>query len=194
MKTLNLPNKLTLLRVVLVPICMIVMLLPFLPDVWSRILSAAIFVITSLTDMLDGMIARKKHLITDFGKFLDPLADKILIIGVLLAFMMRERANGTMVLLLLITLFVIVFRELAVSGLRMIVGSKSSIVIAANWLGKLKTVFQMITVLVLLLEPIVLPGLKCLPSYICLGITSILTILSGWNYFRAYWGYIDPKE
>ena len=86
---LNLPNKLTVTRIFLVPVCMFFVLFEGLPETWSRIIAAAVFILTALTDTLDGMIARRFHLVTDFGKFLDPVADKMLVIGVLLSMLVR---------------------------------------------------------------------------------------------------------
>ena len=88
---MNLPNKLSLARVIMVPVFMIVIALPesVMPDVWSRIIGTAIFILTALTDMLDGMIARKCNMITDFGKFIDPLADKFMIFGAMLVILYK---------------------------------------------------------------------------------------------------------
>ena len=117
---MNLPNKLTIMRVILVPVFIIVMLLPFYGVNTARIIGCAIFVIASLTDMLDGKIARKYNLVTDFGKFLDPLADKILVITAFICAMTVETGHRYMVSAIAVTTAVIVFRELAVSGLRLV--------------------------------------------------------------------------
>ena len=200
MNKLNLPNKLTLLRIILVPICMACIMLSspnesgdsVLPVVLGHILAAVVFVLTSLTDMLDGKIARKYNLITDFGKLMDPLADKMLVLGVFVSLISRFRANATLCLLLLIVTFITLFRELAVTSLRLVVSSKGNIVVAANWMGKVKTVSQIVTIFVLLIEPILPVSLLFIPSYVCLAFMTYMTIASGLNYFKAYWPYIDP--
>ncbi len=134
---LNLPTKLTVLRLLLIPFCMAAIIAPVFPgDVIWRIVAVAIFALTSITDMLDGMIARKYNLVTTLGKFLDPLADKMLIIGVLISVMLRYSEDKTFCTVLGIALFVIVLREMSVTLLRMMAASKDGIVIAAAWLGK----------------------------------------------------------
>ena len=145
---MNLPNKLTLLRIILVPFCMFFIAFTGMNDVLSRVIALVLFSVTSLTDMFDGKIARKYNLITDFGKFLDPVADKLLIVGCYLAILIRYRANDLFVQVMFWCLFIIFFRELAVTSLRMIVASK--VVIAADWMGKCKTVSQMVCVIVVL--------------------------------------------
>jgi len=179
-----------------VPICMLFILLgpAPLPDTWSRIISAAVFILTSLTDMLDGMIARSRGLVTDFGKLMDPLADKMLVLGVLLALIVRFRGDTLFCLVLMIVTFIVLLRELAVTSLRLVVASKESVVVAANWMGKAKTVTQILTILVLLLEPIVLPASAPILSYVCLVLMTLLTIASGMSYFKAYWPSIDPTK
>lgn len=196
MQRLNIPNRLTLIRVAMVPVCMLVILLgpSPLPDTWSRILGAAIFVLTALTDMLDGMIARARGLITDFGKLMDPLADKMLVLGVLLALIVRYREDTVFCTVLMIVTFIVLLRELAVTSLRLVVASKENIVVAANWMGKAKTVTQIVTILVLLLEPIVLPATTPVLSYVLLGLMTLLTLGSGFSYFKAYWSAIDPTK
>lgn len=183
----NLPNILTILRVLLVPVFMLCVLIsPDLP-VW-RWVACLVFIAISLTDMLDGKIARKRGLITDFGKFLDPLADKFLILGALLALMHKyDAALGGM--LVWVTL-VVILRELAVTSLRLVAVSKSGTVIAASIWGKLKTCSQMVSICVVLLEPVVLtPFLHtpdCLFSYITLGFMTFATLFSGIDYFVKF--------
>jgi CDP-diacylglycerol--glycerol-3-phosphate 3-phosphatidyltransferase len=196
MNNLNLPNKLTLIRIIMVPICMLFILLGPSPlqDAWSRIISAAIFILTSLTDMLDGMIARSRGLITDFGKLMDPLADKMLVLGVYMALIVRFRADTLLCLVLMAVTFITLLRELAVTSLRLVVSTKGNVVVAADWMGKVKTVSQMLTILMILLEPIVLPASAPILSYACLAFTTVMTVASGFNYFKAYWPYIDPAK
>ena len=196
---LNLPNKLTVARVIMVPFFMIFILYrPFGPT-WSSIIAAAIFILTALTDLLDGKIARSRGLITDFGKFLDPLADKIMIIGAFLCFCMSlddKVMAGIMVWATIIT----VFREFAVTSIRLLASSDSGIVIPANFMGKLKTMVQSITVIIILLEPIVFgPELAIfskyhLISYIGIALSVYLTVHSGYNYIKAYWLLLDPSK
>lgn len=137
---MNLPNKLTVARIILVPFCMFFIAFTGMNDTAARIIALVLFSLTSLTDMLDGKIARKYNLITDFGKFLDPVADKLLIIGSYLAILVRYRENAVFTQVMFWCLFVIFFRELGVTSLRMIVADK--VVIAANWMGKLQKRFR----------------------------------------------------
>ena len=189
---MNLPNKLTLARVVMIPFFMIFLLFPIIPVEWiSRVVAAAIFALTALTDMLDGKIARKYGLITDFGKFLDPLADKVMVISAMLSLIYVNRATILCEYLVWAT-FIIVVRELAVTSLRLIVNTGEKIVIAANWLGKIKTVSQIVCILSLLLEPVILPTYPVI-SFITLAATVILTVWSGVNYFVAYLPHISFK-
>ncbi|HHX53383.1 MAG TPA: CDP-diacylglycerol--glycerol-3-phosphate 3-phosphatidyltransferase [Clostridiales bacterium] len=191
---MNLPNKLTILRIILVPFFMFFLLFPVFGETISRIVAAVIFALTALTDLLDGKIARKYNLITDFGKFLDPLADKVMIISAFISLMVIDRAETGLIIALAITTSITVFRELAVSGLRLIVSSKANVVVAAAWLGKVKTVTQVIAVFVLLLEPALLPFTYPYISYVLLAATAVMTLWSGADYFRAYWKHIDPSK
>ena len=190
---LNLPNKLTLLRMVLVPVCMFVIMAEFIPELWARIIGTAVFVLTSLTDMLDGKIARKYHLITDFGKFLDPVADKLLVIGTMLAVLVRVRTVPVFPIVLSVALFIVIFRELAVTSLRMIVNG-NGIVVAAGWPGKIKTVSQMVSIVCMLVEPLILPEGGMILSYITVSFMAFMTLWSGIDYFRQYWKYLDPRK
>ena len=193
---MNLPNKLTVLRVCLVPIFMAVMFIPFNKTA-QCLIAAAIFGITALTDMLDGKIARKRNLITDFGKFLDPVADKIMIFGAFAGLTVMNIENHVFVIILSIASFIFFFRETAVTSMRMIVGTASGVVIAANILGKIKTVSQIVFVLCSLLEP-VLWGFFDLDllilTYTSLTFMTVMTIWSGINYFMSYLPYIDPEK
>ena len=137
---MNLPNKLTLMRIILTPVFMAVLYWGFPGADYAAL---AIFIIASLTDLLDGKIARKYHLVTDFGKFADPLADKILVTAAMLWFVEVGRMPAW-------ALLVVLLREFAVSGLRMIASDKGR-VIAAGWSGKVKTASTMVCVIVMLL-------------------------------------------
>lgn len=186
---LNLPTKLTVLRLLLIPFCMAAIIAPVFPgDVIWRIVAVAIFALTSITDMLDGMIARKYNLVTTLGKILDPLADKMLIIGVLISVMLRYSEDKTFCTVLGIALFVIVLREMSVTLLRMMAASKDGIVIAAAWLGKCKTVTQMAAVIVMLVEPVsfISQYTHLALSYILIAAMTFMTVWSGISYFKAY--------
>lgn len=136
---MNLPNKLTMLRIILTPVFLAVLYWGF-PG--ADYVALAIFIVASITDLLDGKIARKYNLVTDFGKFADPLADKILVVAALLWFVEGGRMPAWM-------LMIVVTREFAVSGLRMI-ASDNGRVIAAGWSGKVKTASTMVCIVVML--------------------------------------------
>lgn len=163
---MNLPNKLTVLRVIMIPF-FVVSLLAF--DGSSRILrnvAAAIFIVASLTDLLDGKIARKYNLVTNFGKFMDPLADKLLVCAALICLVELRQLPAWMVI-------IIVSREFIISGFRL-VAAEQGIVIAASYWGKFKTTFQMIAVILLIIN---LPVLN-LVTVLCTWVALILTIIS----------------
>ena len=163
---MNLPNKLTMLRVILVPVFMAVLYCDFPGAAWVALV---IFVVASLTDLLDGKIARKYGLVTDFGKFADPLADKMLTTAALLWFV----ENGQMPAW---ALLIVLIREFAVSGLRMIASDKGR-VIAAGWSGKVKTASTMVCIVVMFLPvpPVV--------NTVCVWIIAGTTLYSGVEYF-----------
>lgn len=193
---MNLPNKLSVLRMILVPVFVIVMMLPFEP--WSSIVGVAIFIIASLTDMLDGKIARKHNLITDFGKFIDPLADKFMVIGALLVILYKYDNIRPVFIWAVI---IVIFRELAVTSIRLVASSSSGVVIAANWLGKIKTVTQIVCICAVIIEPILytipflVPLAKYLPiTYASTALMVIFTIWSGMNYILTYWKFLDPQK
>lgn len=191
---LNLPNRLTLLRVIMIPFFMFFIIFPVLGKVASAWVAAVIFALTSLTDMLDGKIARKYNLITDFGKFLDPLADKVMVIGGFVALLAVASERGAIYTkTLACAIFIVVLRELAVTSMRLVV-SGANIVVAANWLGKIKTCTQIASMLILILEPVILPDFNNVLSYISLAATIIMTVWSGINYFVAYWPHLDPEK
>ena len=140
---MNLPNKLTILRVFLVPIFVIFMLTD-LGGQYNNWISLVIFVAASLTDLLDGYLARKNNLVTNFGKFMDPLADKLLVCSALICLMAIDRVPAWMVL-------VIISREFIISGFRL-VASDAGVVIAASYWGKFKTISQIVMIIALLIE------------------------------------------
>lgn len=150
---MNLPNKLTLARVLLVPVFMILMVVE-IPFPWSNLSAAAVFFIAALTDILDGRIARKHNLITDFGKFMDPLADKFMIFGAMLVLVASDSFKELRPVMIWVAL-IVYLRELAVTSMRLVVSSKTTASnLAANILGKIKTVTQIVAVLTVLLEPV----------------------------------------
>lgn len=193
---MNLPNKLTILRIFLVPVFMLVMLLPLpVSDSVSRIICAAVFLITAFTDTLDGKIARKYNLITDFGKFMDPLADKFMVFGACLSILVKYDYLRNVFIW---AAAVVMFRELAVTSLRLVVSGKDGLVIAASWLGKVKTVTQTVCILAVILEPVILPfpifTEHHLLSYITIAAMIIMTLWSGIDYMKSYWKFIDPEK
>lgn len=201
---LNLPNKLTVLRLILVPIFVVVMMVS--DALWASIVGLVLFVGASLTDMLDGKIARKHGLVTDFGKFLDPLADKFMVIGAQLVILYRAMTAQTPNVLFCNLFFwavlLVIFRELAVTSIRLVVSGSSGIVIAANMLGKIKTCTQIACVVCCIAEPLfyqniaALNGMmKLLPlSVVTTALMLIFTLWSGINYIASYWKYLDPEK
>lgn len=191
---MNLPNKLSLLRMILVPIFMIVLALPdaVMPMSLSAIIGAVIFIVASITDCLDGKIARKYNLITDFGKLIDPLADKFMVIGALIMILYRATSLRAFFVL---ALTVVVFRELAVTAMRLITASKSGVAVPANMLGKIKTVSQMVGTVVMIVEPVI-PFFKDnhILSYVCMGIMAFTTLFSGIDYLKAYLPHIVANQ
>lgn len=140
---MNLPNKLTVLRVLMIPF-FVVFMLTDLGGEYGKYIALAIFVIASLTDLLDGKIARKRNLVTNFGKFMDPLADKLLVCSALICLVEMRRLAAWIVI-------VIIAREFIISGFRLI-ASDNGVVIAASYWGKFKTTFQMIMIILLILD------------------------------------------
>ena len=141
---MNLPNKLTVLRVIMIPFFVAALMAEGGENPAFRYAAAAIFIIASLTDLLDGKIARKRNLVTNFGKFMDPLADKLLVCSALICLVEMERLAAWMVI-------VIIAREFIISGFRLI-ASDNGVVIAASYWGKFKTTFQMIMIILLILD------------------------------------------
>ena len=198
---MNLPNKLTLLRIVIVPFMIAAMLWQSLPC--NYLIAGILFGIASLTDMLDGKIARKYNLITDFGKFADPLADKILVISAFAVFVELRFVSC-------ISVIIILFREFAVTSVRL-VAVENGKVIAANIFGKAKTVSQMIAVIAVLLNHFFLQlvdynliplnnnleqlqGIVYILDNILIWISVILTLVSGIIYIRDNFEYIKNAK
>ena len=164
---MNLPNKLTILRVIMIPFFVAALLYDGGVNQNMRYVAAAIFIIASLTDMLDGKIARKYDLVTNFGKFMDPLADKLLVCSALICMIELRELPAWMVI-------IIISREFIISGFRL-VASDNGIVIAASYWGKFKTTFQMLMIIVLILN---LGGVFNTIGLVLTWIALILTVVS----------------
>lgn len=165
---MNTPNKLTLLRIILVPIFIAVLLIDSIPH--HFLISIIIFAAASFTDMLDGKIARKTGAITDFGKFADPLADKILVMAAFICFVQLGISNAVVAM-------VILSRELTVTSIRLVASSKGK-VIAANYWGKVKTVSQMVSILVVLTSNYILELLSIKNISLNFNIESLFSLIS----------------
>ena len=176
---MNLPNKLTMLRLFMIPVFVAVFYLTIIP--YNYLISAVIFVLAALTDFLDGHIARKYNLVTNLGKFLDPIADKVLVSTALIIMLLPFGNTVILPFYAGIAVAIIIARELIVSGFRIIAASKG-MVLAADKLGKIKTFIQDVSVVVLLVGASVMPNLYSIVNIvglILLGIATILTIISG---------------
>lgn len=163
---MNLPNKLTILRMLLIPFFVASLLYKSGEDYRFRIIALIIFSIAAITDTLDGIIARKYNLITDFGKFMDPLADKVLVCSGLICFIELRQLSSVIVI-------IIIAREFIISGIRL-VASDNGVVIAAAMSGKLKTVVQMVTVILLIMNLDILRSV----TNVCIILMVILTLFS----------------
>lgn len=182
---MNLPNKITISRIFMIPLFLIVMLVPFR---WGEVsllgatmpvthlAGALIFIIASTTDWVDGYYARKYNLVTNLGKFLDPLADKLLVSAALVVLVDLELAASWIVI-------VIISREFAVTGLRLVLAGGGEIV-AANMLGKIKTWTQIVAISALLLHNIIFEYFSIPFADIALWVAMFFTIWSGWDYFE----------
>ena len=202
---MNLPNKLTVLRLVLVPVILVVMLLPY--SILNNIIALIVFSGASITDYFDGKIARRDNLITDFGKFLDPLADKFMVIAAIFGIVCRAFVahDEWMFWIFMAMLIVTIFRELAVASIRLIASTKANVVVAANMLGKVKTVTQIVCIILALVEPVAhdLIG-RAVPdfffggfyalTYLVTVVAVVFTVLSGINYIAGCWKYLDPEK
>ena len=163
---MNLPNKLTILRVIMIPFFVFFLLCQGGENRTFRMIAVVLFIIASLTDLLDGKIARKYNMVTNFGKFMDPLADKLLVCSALICLIELGQLPAWMVI-------VIISREFIISGFRL-VASDNGVVIAASYWGKFKTTFQMIAVILLILD---IPALR-LVTTLCVWVALALTIIS----------------
>ena len=205
---LNLPNKLTVMRLVLVPFILVFTILPY--SIWANLAALVVFSVASLTDLFDGKIARKYNLITDFGKFLDPLADKFMVIAAVFGLVLRgfREGNRWLFWVFMAMLIVTIFRELAVASIRLVASTSAGVVVPANMLGKVKTVMQMTCVILGLVEPVAHDVIgRAAPSftewrfygfygltYLTAAAAIVLTVASGAVYLTAYWKYLDPEK
>lgn len=194
---LNVPNTLSLIRCLLVPVFVATLIFMRDVEIWGIIVPALVYGLTAFTDMLDGKIARKYNLVTDFGKFIDPLADKFMVISSMVAIMlwMILRGEELLALVFVWVVLIILLRELGVTSLRLVVAGKSGIVVAASMLGKIKTVSQMVGTVVLIVEPII--PFFCdnhILSYVMMAIMAFTTLFSGIDYLKAYMPYIDSNK
>ena len=194
---MNTPNKLTLLRVLLVPLFVLLFYLQFPAH---YLIATLVFVAAAITDAVDGHLARKNNLVTDFGKFLDPLADKVLVVTALACFLQQQKVN-------IVVFLLIIAREFMVSALRLVVANKGTVV-PASFAGKLKTAFTMIALITAMVYwsfrldfnafGLQLPELVYTVSEIVLAvlfwIAAALTVWSGAEYLKAYWKDINPNQ
>jgi CDP-diacylglycerol--glycerol-3-phosphate 3-phosphatidyltransferase len=195
--SMNIPNTLSLIRVCLVPIFVAALLFMRNIAVWGFIVPAVVYIITGLTDMLDGKIARKYNLVTDFGKFIDPLADKFMVLSSMISILvwMLLLGNVTLALVFVWVVLIILLRELGVTSIRLVVAGKSGIVVAASMLGKIKTVSQMAGTVILIVEPMI-PFFSDnhILSYAAMAIMAFTTLFSGIDYLKAYLPHIDTNK
>lgn len=181
---MNLPNKLTVLRIFFIPIFILLTVFPSTQMIQvgptklpvTQLIAAVIFALASITDWLDGKIARKHHLITNFGKFADPLADKMLVMTAFIILVEMGKAPAWVVAL-------IVCRELAVTGLRLLLVEGNGAVLAAAWPGKIKTATQMFAILFLLLNNIIFSYWHIPIGELLLYLCLFFTLYSGYDYF-----------
>jgi len=187
---MNLPNRLTLLRVLFVPLIVFFAIFPFsyfgiqfgsiligfvrIPGL--NIIQLVIFILASFTDFLDGYLARKNHLVSTFGKFMDPLADKLLVNTLFILFVMQG-------LVPVLAVMIMIWRDIMVDGLRMLAAEKGK-VMAAGYLGKVKTVVQMLTIILILVSNLPFELFNLPVSTFMLWFSVVISVLSGIGYFR----------
>ena len=164
---MNLPNKITMIRVILIPFFVFFMLTDFVP--YSNVIAVAIFIVASLTDTLDGYLARKYELVSNFGKFMDPLADKMLVSAALICLTPKMIPSWVVI--------IIISRELFISGFRMLAADQG-IVLAAGWWGKFKTAFSMVMIIVLIVNTPLNNSVLYIIGQILIWISLALTIIS----------------
>lgn len=191
---MNVPNQLTILRMLLIPVFIACFL--YIPSpLVAGLVSAGVFAIASLTDMLDGKIARKYNLVTNFGKFMDTLADKALVFSALLIIASRiDELDGIMIW----ACAIVFIRELGVTSIRLVCASSAGKVIAASFFGKAKTVTQMACILVTLIEYALIRGnvfnTHWIGSFVTAILMTVMTVASGIDYLKTYLPYINSNE
>ena len=166
--SMNLPNKLTIFRVILIPVFIIALMSGIIPEPVNRYVGVVIFCVASFTDYLDGHIARKYNLVTNFGKFMDPLADKLLVSSALICMIELGFLPAWIVI-------IIISREFIITGFRLI-AAEGGLVIAASWWGKIKTVTQMLMIILVLL------GVSGIIGNILIILATVFTVISGVDY------------
>ena len=185
---MNLPNKLTLLRVILIPFFLLFI---YIDIPFKFLFALIIFAAASITDALDGKIARSRNLVTNFGKFLDPIADKVLVIAALTCFCELGIISS-------VPLLIIITRELVVDGLRLVTANEGVVVAAGIW-GKLKTAFTMVAEVVILLGLCFnftdnMAEIANIVYQVLIWIATVLTVISGGVYLKGYWHLIDSDK
>ncbi len=178
---MNLPNKLTVLRVCMVPVFVVLMLTDVLGDA-GKYAAAAVFILASITDWFDGYLARKDNLVTDFGKFMDPIADKLLVCSALICLVEKGALAAWIVI-------IIIGREFIISGFRLVASDKGTVIAASYW-GKFKTVSQMLMVILLILD---LGGVFDVIAQVLVWVALALTVISLVDYLRKNWGVLDGQ-
>ncbi len=178
---MNLPNKLTVLRVCMVPVFVVLMLTDWLGDA-GKYVAAAVFILASITDWFDGYLARKNNLVTDFGKFMDPIADKLLVCSALICLVEKGALAAWIVI-------IIIGREFIISGFRLVASDKGTVIAASYW-GKFKTVSQMLMVILLILD---LGGVFDTIAQVLVWVALALTVISLADYLRKNWGVLDGQ-
>lgn len=192
---MNIPNRITLSRICLIPIFIILLSVPFYWGEWQMgetvlpvvdFVAALLFIVASTTDWIDGNYARKHHLVTNLGKFLDPLADKLLVSAALILLVEMDLAPAWVVI-------IIISREFAVTGLRLVAAGEG-IVLAASKLGKLKTVTQLVAIILLLLHNFPFAFINFPFDMVMLYVALFFTILSGYDYFVKNWNVMRDSK
>ncbi len=194
MKNMNLPNKLTVARIIATPVFMLCLLWEF---PFNNFVAMLIFIAAALTDMFDGQYARKHNMVTDFGKFLDPLADKMLTTAAFIGFVAKGIGYQSVWIL-----FIVLFREFMVSSIRLIAVSSGGKVIAANFWGKLKTVSQMTAIIYVLFAEGVknvlnIPLLHAIMNIftdLFLWVSAVFCVISGIIYLKDNFALLDPEK
>lgn len=180
---MNLANKLTVIRMILVPIFLIASMFG---TIEGNIIALIIFIVASITDKLDGYIARSKNQITNFGKFMDPLADKLLVTSALIVLVEKGIVPGWVVV-------IIIAREFIVSGLRTLAASQGVVIAASNW-GKLKTATQMVGIIMALLSLVYSVSWLNISTQIVIYVAAVITLISGVDYFVKGKGIININK